>query len=131
MSDVRDPVQFAKVWEWGRLGLYDRFPRGCAFTNLDSFTEFDGRALLIENKHHDGTGHCPYPKNGQMGCFRWMIKRGCTVLVLYGDPERDWPRAVRILGPDHGADEFIDWRDLPQPDALAAAMRLIWDVLGV
>jgi hypothetical protein len=113
MADIRDWGAFIRGrWDWHRFGYDKGFPRGCTFTDVDAATEFDGRRLVIEPKHHDGVGACPYPDNGQLGYLRDEVWLGKVVIVLYGCGPCNSPQAVRVLGSDRDHDRFEDWRGL-------------------
>lgn len=111
MADVRDWGAFIRGrWDWHRFEYDKGFPRSCQFSDIDAATEFDGQALVIEPKHHDGFGPCPYPENGQLGLLRDDVRRGKTVFVLYGCATCNSPQALRILGSARADDKWLDWR---------------------
>ncbi len=115
MADIRDWGKFLRGrWDWTRGGYEKGFPRGCQFTDVDAATEFDGRFLLIETKHHDGTGiGMEYPDTGQLMALRAEVRLGKTVFVLYGCGPCNSPQGLRILGLEKSSDRWIDWRDIP------------------
>lgn len=136
MADIRDWAAFRRSrWDWTRYGYEADFPRGCAFTDIDAATEFDGHSLVIEAKHHDGTGPCPYPPTGQLRYLRQECALGKTVLILYGDAERNEPYAVRQLERGRTGDLFSDWRDIPDAGVRRGLLKLLIDaalgLLGV
>lgn len=100
-------------WKWNEFGYEQGFPRGCGFTDIDATTEFDGCALVIEPKHHEGTGPMPYPPDGQLALLRDEVRRGKAVIVLYGCAVCNSPYGVRILGSTRTDDRWEDWRGLP------------------
>lgn len=109
--DIKDwPAFIRGRWDWHRYGYEDGFPRNCGFTDIDATTEFDGRALVIEPKHHEGTGPCDYPPTGQLILLRDEVRRGKTVIVLYGCGACNSPQAARILGATRSEDRWEDWR---------------------
>jgi hypothetical protein len=113
MADVENWEKFIQGrWKWTSFGYEGGFPRGCQFTDVDAATEFDGSRLLIEPKHHEGIGPCPYPKTGQLLFLRDEAKLGKTVFVLYGCAVCNDPHAIRYIGADRSQDEFVDWRGL-------------------
>lgn len=113
MADIKDFAALIRGrWQWKSFGYEESFPRGCGFTDVDATTEFDGRRLVIEPKHHDGTGPCPYPDDGQLGLLRDEVRLGKAVIVLYGCGVCNSPQAARILGTTRKEDAWKDWRGL-------------------
>ena len=111
--DIRDWGAFIRGrWNWTQYGYEKGFPRGCQFTDVDAATEFDGRRLVIETKHHDGTGTFEYPDTGQLCQLRDEVKLGKTVLILYGCGACNSPQSVRVLGRTKSEDRWEDWRGL-------------------
>jgi hypothetical protein len=111
MGDINDWAKFIRGrWDWTKYSYEDRFPRKCQFTDIDATVEFDGYRLVIEPKHHDGVGPCPYPDDGQLGLLRDEVRLGKTVIVLYGCGACNSPQAIRILGPGRAEDRWEDWR---------------------
>jgi hypothetical protein len=115
MADIRDWGKFIRGrWDWTAGGYEKGFPRGCQFTDVDAATEFDSQFLLIETKHHDGTGiGMEYPDTGQLMALRAEVRLGKTVFILYGCGPCNSPQALRILGYKKPDDVFIDWRNIP------------------
>src|SRR5690606_32150316 len=114
MADISDWAAFIRGrWDWRRYGYEYGFPRGCGFTDVDATTEFDGRALVIEPKHHDGTEYMDYPPSGQLALLRDEVRRGKTVIVLYGCGACNNPHGVRVLGLTRSEDRWEDWRGRP------------------
>lgn len=114
MADIEDWGKFIRGrWDWTCNGFEVGFPRGCQFTDIDAATEFDGRALVIETKHHDGVGPCEYPKTGQLLALRKEVELGKSCFVLYGCGACASPYALRVLGLNRSEDVFYDWRNEP------------------
>jgi hypothetical protein len=113
MADVRDWGAFLRGrWNWTRGGYERGFPRGCQFTDVDAAVEFDGRSLMIEAKHYDGVGELPHPPSqGQRLYLLDEVRRGKTVLVVYGCGPCDDPQALY----DVGSNRLHDWRGLTKP----------------
>ena len=113
MADVRDWGAFIRGrWDWTRYGYEVGFPRGCQFTDIDATVEFDGRRLVIEPKHNDGTDSCEYPPMGQLLLLRDEVVLGKTVIILYGCGSCNSPQAIRILGRSRDEDVWKDWRGM-------------------
>lgn len=114
MGDIRDWGAFLRGrWNWTSCGYELGFPRGCQFTDLDAAIEFDGHALNIETKHHDGTdAPLTSPRTGQMLFLRNEVRFGKTVIIVWGCGPCDSPQAACILAPD-AVDRLEDWRGRP------------------
>lgn len=111
MGDIRDWGAFLRGrWNWTKYGYERGFPRNCQFTDLDAAVEFDGRRLVIETKHYDGTGMLGKPEGGQLRFLRDEAALGKTVLVLYGCGACDDPYAIHQIGARPSEDRFEDWR---------------------
>lgn len=114
MADIRDWGRFVRGrWDWTSGGYEAGFPRRCQFTDIDAAIEMDGRELIIEPKHHDGLGPMSYPDDGQLLFLRNEIRRGASVIVLYGCGPCNSPWGARVLGLRKERDHWLDWRDIP------------------
>jgi hypothetical protein len=110
VADIRNWAEFIRGrWHWKRYGYERGFPRGSGFTDIDAATEFDGRSLVIEPKHHDGIGVYAYPSPGQLGFLRDEVRRGKTAIVLYGCGACNNPHAVCVLGNSRSEDRWERW----------------------
>lgn len=109
MSDVRDWAAFIRGrWDWTKHGYEQNFPRGCQFTDVDATVEFDGRRLVIEGKHHDGSDKpLSLPPLGQLRSLQEEVAQGRTVLVLFGCGACNNPVALY----DVGRKSWHDWRE--------------------
>jgi hypothetical protein len=111
MADIENEDQFLEGrWKWTAGGYEDGFPRRCQFTDIDAAIEFDGHALIMECKHHDGKDGFTYPKAGQLRFLRDEVKRGKSVLVVYGVARSNSPWGVWRIGPARKDDVLRDWR---------------------
>jgi hypothetical protein len=134
VADIRDWGKFLRGrWDWTKSGYEDGFPRRSQFTDLDAAIEFDGRRLVIETKHHDGSpGRFEPPDTGQSLFLRDELSLGKTVFVLYGCGACNDPHGLRIYG---GAklqdDEVIDWRGLPKSERRRRFKRYIDWAMGL
>lgn len=111
MGDIQDWGKFIRGrWDWHRRGYEHGFPRRCGFTDIDAATEFDGRSLVVEPKHHEGAGPMAYPDDGQLRFLRNEVRLGKSVIVLYGCAQCDSPWGIRVLGATKAGDRWEDWR---------------------
>src|SRR5258707_11328042 len=111
MADIKNWAALIRGrWDWTRFRYEEGFPGGCQFTDIDATTEFAGRFLVIEPKHHDGTGPMPYPDTGQLILLRKEVRFGKAVIVLYGCGVCNSPQGIRVLGESRQGDRWEDWR---------------------
>jgi hypothetical protein len=117
MADIRDWGKFLRGrWDWTSGGYETGFPRGCQFTDLDAAIEFDGRALDIETKHHDGEeGEFPQISWGQLRFLRNEVQLGKTAIILFGCGPCNDPQGVWVLAPGM-VDRKEDWRGRPKDE---------------
>lgn len=133
MADINDWAAFIRGrWDWSRYGYEKGFPRGCQFTDIDAAVEFDGRRLVIEPKHHDGTTMgFPYPDDGQLSFLRDEVRLGKAVIVLYGCGACNSPQAVRVLGHRKNEDRWEDWRGFDIEERRKRLKREIDHAMGL
>lgn len=135
MADIRDWGAFIRGrWDWTRNGYERGFPRNCQFTDIDASIEFDGKHLIIETKHHDGTGDFPppYPPTGQLIALRSEVSRfGKSVLILYGCASCNTPECLCVLGATRNQDKWHDFRMYSAEDRRKALKYQIDLALGL
>lgn len=109
MTDFGDPDVFAKAiarerWNWTKFGYEQGFPGICQFADIDAVVEFDGRALAIECKHHDGVSGFERLKDGQWRLQRRLVDAGWSAFTLYGDARTNEPWGIWHYGDRHPRD---------------------------
>lgn len=115
MADIQNWERFINGrWAWTSGGYEYGFTRKSQFGDLDAIIEFDGFILVIEAKHHDGTGPMEYPSAAQTAMLRTLVKLGAAVIVLYGLATLNDPYGIRRLGITKADDRWEDWRGLPR-----------------
>jgi hypothetical protein len=129
MSDIRDFARFIRGrWDWTRFGYERGFPRGCQFTDIDAYLEFDGHRLAIENKQWDGVGDFPgLPAKGQLLALQDEARLGKRVFVLYGCGVCNDPYTVY----DVGYNEWHDWVGESKVQRRMKLKRLIDQAMGL
>lgn len=114
MSDLHNLEQFIRGrWRWDAFGYQIGFKGKCAFSDIDAMVEFNGRRLLIESKFWNGQDESKLTlqKGQELALQREAGDKGRTVLVVYGDAERNLPLYVLNLnsGSVHDLRELQPW----------------------
>lgn len=113
MADVRDWAAFIRGrWNWTSFGYEKNFPRGCQFTDIDAYTNFDGRSLSVETKQWDGIGKVPVIPTGQLRAYKDAAGQTDTVLIVWGCACCNDPLAILNVG----TGEFADLRAHTKPE---------------